>query len=145
MTADSPQYDGFSAWLGFYDEQRNLLDVLAFEHRDTLEAGQSVGPLRPLSGGTPPSGARFYRLAYWRRAGIGGPRKTVTVALSEPAIPSGVHDTAEFAMAFKVIPDYIGFVLSNKTQSMMRVIWMSALSLTRTGTLTGCCMWEFAS
>lgn len=120
---------GVTLGLGLLDEQQSLREVLIFEFQGSIEAGQTTTPV--AARGTPPSDAKFYTLVYWDTLGVRLPPRRVIFAMSEPNSPSMTHQTSDFLISFSITPREIGFVLTNRSQSLIRLIWDESVFIDR--------------
>ncbi len=112
---------GATFWLGLLDEQQSLREVLTFEFSGLIEAGQILQPVAARS--VSPANAKFYKLVYWEYAGVRLPPRSIVFAMTEPAGSGMSHETPDFIITFAIVPQQIGFVLTNRGQLVIRVIW----------------------
>lgn len=123
---------GVTAWLGLLDEKQAVQEVLVFDFPGSIEVGQTTAPL--VGKGTAPTDAKFYKLIYWDGAGTVRPPGRLTIfQMTEPRTPKLTHETADFVIAFEIIPKQIGFVLTNRSQSLIRLIWDESVFIDQKG------------
>jgi hypothetical protein len=109
-------------WVAFHGRDRKLLDVFASDRVEfTQETETKVGP---LSGGRLPAGAASYELLVWTFSGAPVLYQSIYFTMQSPPLgPLLVQETDQFTISFAILPEQIGFELTNRSGRPIIIIW----------------------